>query len=331
MRWKRGPVALSATGIVTALLFVLAPAVRSATDSPELTWNPVESSPSAAALPASKPPPLPGLRDTRSLTPPSRSPAANRSSLEFEVSSFNVLGSSHTAPGGTKPQMAPGGTRIGWAASLLTRHGVDVVGFQELQLDQARAFMRIRGGTFDLYPGSSAGGQAAQNSIAWRTDMWDMVRAHTIEIPYFNGNTMPMPVVLLRHRSTGVNAYFTNFHNPASTRRHPNSDGARRSALLREVALVNRLNRDTGFPVFLTADLNEREEGFCTMTGRAPMIAANGGSNSGSCRPPRPIGIDWIFGSAGVTFTDYRADRSPLVSRTTDHPMIVSHVRIDAE
>ncbi len=227
--------------------------------------------------------------------------------------------------------MASGGTRIRWAASLLSRHGVDVVGFQELQLDQARAFIRIRGGTFDIYPGSRAGGQAAQNSIAWRKDMWEMVRAHTIEIPYFNGNTMPMPVVLLRHRSTGVNAYFTNFHNPASTRRHPNSDGARRRALLREVALVNRLRRETGYPVFLTADLNEREEGYCTMTSRTSMVAANGGSNNGSCRPPRPIGVDWIFGSAGVTFTNYRADRSGLVNRTTDHPMIVSQVRIDAD
>ncbi len=219
-------------------------------------------------------------------------------------------------------------TRIRWAASLLSRHGVDVVGFQEFQLDQARAFLRIRGGAYDVYPGTSMGGKGAQNSIAWRTDMWEKMHAYTVAIPYFNGNTMPMPVVLLRHRATGQPAFFTNFHNPASTRRHPNSDGARRRALLREVALVNRLWRSTDHPVFLTGDLNEKAEAFCALVGRTPLIAANGGSASGRCRPPRPINIDWIFGAGGVSFSNYRADRSPLVRRTTDHPMIVSRVRI---
>lgn len=357
MKWKSGLVVLSAAGITTVLLFVVAAVVFPMDDPATLAGAPVQS----AAAPATRLPPLPGPRDALTLTPrptleqlppavypdgesgvkpvkkkakappKEAEPSGSALSLEFDLSSFNVLGSSHTATGGTKPQMAPGVTRIRGAATLLTRHEVDVVGFQELQLDQLRAFLRIRGGTYDAYPGSSAGNKGAQNSIAWRTDMWEMVRAYTVPIPYFNGNRMPMPVVLLRHRATGLNVYFTNFHNPASTRLHPNQQRWRKLAALKEVSLVNRLRRETGYQVFLTGDMNEREEAFCMMTGRTAMIAANGGTNAGSCRPPRPIGIDWIFGSAGVTFSNYRADRSPLVNRTTDHPMIVSHVRIGGE
>lgn len=329
MRRKPGLMASSATGMVTALLLVVAPVVRSTTDNPELARPPGESAQLSGAQ-MSKTPQLSRPAEGEQ-SPSSRySPSASSPSLDFDLSSFNVLGSSHTEPGGSKAQMASGPTRMRWAARLLTRHGVDVVGFQEIQLDQVQTFVRVRGGTYDIYPGSSAGGRAAQNSIAWRTDMWSRVRASTVPIPYFDGNTVPMPVVLLRHRATGVKAYFTNFHNPATTRGHPNQERWRRQALLQEIALVNRLNRETGRPVFLTGDLNEREVAFCMMTDRAPMIAANGGSNDGACRPPRPMGVDWIFGSIRVKFSNYRADRSPLVTRTTDHPMIVSHVRIGA-
>ncbi|HZJ05097.1 MAG TPA: endonuclease/exonuclease/phosphatase family protein [Nocardioidaceae bacterium] len=248
--------------------------------------------------------------------------------LDFVLSSFNVLGSSHSAPGGTRSSMAPGTTRIRWAAGLLASRGVDVVGFQELQLDQARTFLGITNGRYDVYPGTRLGGKGAQNSIAWRTDTWEAVAARTIPIPYFNGNRMPMPVVLLRNRESGLSAYFANFHNPASTPRKGNQGRWRRMALLQEVALANRLMASTDYPVFLTGDLNERGEAFCTVTGRTAMIAANGGSNSGVCRPPRAVGIDWIFGSPDVAFSNYRADRSRAINRTSDHPLLVTDVRI---
>src|SRR5690349_12194944 len=54
-------------------------------------------------------------------------------STTFTVSTFNLLGSSHTPVGGRR---APGTTRMVWANQLLAKHGVDVVGFQEMQADQ---------------------------------------------------------------------------------------------------------------------------------------------------------------------------------------------------
>lgn len=289
----------------------------------------------AALRRAGQKPEAPTLSTLEPVAPSTLDPGtldlAAPTTLDFVLSSFNVLGSSHSRAGGTRSQMAPGQTRIRWASGLLARHGVDVVGFQEFQLDQARAFIAINRGRYDVYPGARLGGAGSQNSIAWRTDTWEVVDADTIAIPYFNGHTLPMPVVLLRNRETGLAAYFTNFHNPASTPRHPNQARWRGRALAREIALVNQLIARTDLPVFLTGDLNEREDAFCAVTGRSAMSASSGGSHAGSCRPPREIGIDWIFGSPDVTFSNHRTDRSRLVNRTSDHPMVLSDVRIEGD
>jgi endonuclease/exonuclease/phosphatase family metal-dependent hydrolase len=83
-------------------------------------------------------------------------------------------------------------------------------------------------------------------------------------------------------------------------------------------------------PVFITGDMNEREEYFCAMTRNGDMHAANGGSNTGGeCRPPRlpnRTRIDWILGSGGAEFSDYVADESMQSSMISDHPLVVARV-----
>lgn len=249
-------------------------------------------------------------------------------SATFTISSFNVLGSSHTPPGGER---APGTTRIRWTAKLMERHGVDVVGFQELQTDQANGFLRATEGRFGLFPGNSMRPRDSKTSIAWRTRMWQLVETRTIEMPYFDGAMRPMPVVLLRNRSTGVEAWFANFHNPADTKtRGPQARWRERATTL-QADLVHELRR-TGRPVFVTGDMNEKEIYFCRFTGAAPVHSASGGTNlNGQCRPPDPIRIDWIFGLKELDFYDYMQIRSPLVLKTSDHWLIVSGARIDAD
>ncbi len=248
---------------------------------------------------------------------------------EFVISSFNVLGSSHTAG---KARMASGVTRVRTAASLLNIHGVDVVGFQELQPDQYRAFLGTAGGAFDVYPGLAAGPLGVDNSIAWRTSEWTLRESHTVPIPYFGGNLRPMPYVLLEHNATGRKIWVANFHNPASNSKRGNNDRHRAAAAAREVALANQLFNDTGYPVFVTGDMNDREAYFCRMTGGAPMVAANGGSNDGGCNPPPyPMPVDWIFGHEMVTFSGYVRDEGPLVRRTSDHPMIRATATLDGQ
>jgi hypothetical protein len=244
----------------------------------------------------------------------------------FNVASFNLLGSSHTGPGGHSPRLASGPQRLNGALRILAQHQITVVGFQEFQPNQRAAF-RNRARGWQMYPGLSMGRRAGENSVAWRTDTWEMVKPGLIPIPYFNGRIRPMPYVLLRNKQTGVQAYFSTFHNPANI--GGNQARYRREATRRQIRLFNQLE-STKTPQFVTGDMNERGEYFCRVTGATPLTAAAGGSNSGGCRPPKRAQIDWIFGSPGVQWTRYVVDRSPLVRRTTDHPVIVASVTLDA-
>ena len=246
----------------------------------------------------------------------------------FNMATFNLLGSSHTRAGGEHAGMRTGQQRMNGALQILAQHQISVVGLQEFQPDQRAAF-RNRAIGWEMYPGLSMGRRAGENSVAWRSDTWEMVKPGLIPIPYFNGHQRPMPYVLLRNKQTGVQAYFADFHNPADTGPYQHQQRYRTAATTREIGLFNQLVA-TGIPVFVTGDMNERAEYFCRVTGATPLKAAAGGSVGGGCRPPQPTQIDWIFGSPEVTFTGYTIDRSGLVRSTTDHPVVVTHVVLDA-
>ena len=253
--------------------------------------------------------------------------------LDFTLGSFNVLGSSHTARGGTHARFGPGPARARNVAALVSAHQVDVVGFQEMQADQLNAFLSATGYRYDAYPGLRLGRLNTENSIAWRRDTWELVSTRTIAIPYFRGHPRLMPVVLLRNPETGIEAWFANFHNPADTPHWGNNARWRAVATAKEAALVNDL-RSTGTPVLLTGDMNERAQYYCSLTGRTDMHAAidlMGGSSTGGCNPPRIRFVDWVFGSDDVLFTGYVEDDGPLVRRTSDHPIVYGRARLQGE
>ncbi|WP_426244891.1 endonuclease/exonuclease/phosphatase family protein [Nocardioides sp. LHG3406-4] len=264
------------------------------------------------------------------LTKLGRVPVGATAPTSVRISSFNILGAGHTAPGGNRTGYAAGSTRMQWTTSLLQLHDVDVVGFQEFQPPQYTAFMATLGGQYGVYPGPELGPAAMANSIAYRLDKWELVTATGIDIPYFGGNPIKMPLVLLKNKQTGRQIYFANFHNPADAQGP--AQQWRNQATQIQVDMVNNLRATTGLPVFITGDMNEREEYFCPITTQASMKAANGGGTGpGSCAmPPKPWQVDWIFGSPEVTFSNYVADRSPLVARTTDHPMVVADATVAA-
>ena len=261
----------------------------------------------------------PASSTTRRATPPYAT---------VTVASFNVLGASHTPSGGKR---ASGATRIVWTKQLLDQHHVQVAGFQEMQASQVAKFQQITAGTWSLYPGATLGARAGENSIGWRADAFDLVWASTVNIPYFNGNTRPMPVVVLRERSTGLMAYFSNFHNPADTSQYRNQGAYRAEATRIEIALHNQLAA-YGIPRFMTGDMNERASYYCRVTAGAPLKAARPQSTwtNGVCTAGSPRAVDWVFGSAEQPFSGYLEDRSALVGKTSDHPMIVSDAILDA-
>jgi hypothetical protein len=244
----------------------------------------------------------------------------------FRVASFNVLGASHTKPGGKR---ASGTTRIVWANQLLERHNVDVVGFQELQAVQYSKFMDITNGAWAAYPGLQLKKLDSENSIAWRTDKFDLVYATTVDIPYFDGVPRAMPVVLLRDKASQMLTYFANFHNPADTAAHRHQAHWRSIATDIEIKLQNQL-MGTGVPRVMTGDMNDRAPYFCTVTAGAALHAArpNTYRRNGVCHADKPRAVDWILGARNATYSNYVEDRSHLVDITTDHPVIVSDVDV---
>jgi endonuclease/exonuclease/phosphatase family metal-dependent hydrolase len=245
----------------------------------------------------------------------------------FTISSFNVLGHSHTVSGGDASGYPDSSIRMGWTLSGLSSAGVDLVGLQELQPPQLSSLLRRAGSTYGVWPGASLGRWGIANSIAWRKDTFELVDAKTIEIPYFGGQGRVQPYLLLRHRATGQQLWIANFHNPANHGSTAANTRYRRIATGREITLANNLAK-TGYPVFFTGDFNERAEYFCPLTGGTALKAANGGSTSGTCVPPRQMPVDWIFGSDNVAFSRYAALKGGVLARASDHPMVVADVSV---
>lgn len=240
----------------------------------------------------------------------------------FVISSFNILGSSHTGKKGA----AAGPARAARAGALVRRKGVSVVGLQEFQSNQIRPFLSAAGG-FQAYPGSSQGNLDAENSIAWDPGDWELVRAHTHSIPYFGGKGRNMPYVLLRNLHTGRMAWFSNYHNAADV--HGPAQRWREAATAKEAALVRELTAD-GTPMFTTGDMNERGSYACRFSA-AGMHSADGVRTvDGACQLVGNLWIDWIWGSAAVTFDDYERDYSPRNGpRISDHPIITATATIE--
>ena len=238
--------------------------------------------------------------------------------FEFQVATYNVLGDSHTGPGGNKPGFPDGGPRMDMSIAALRSNGIDVVGFQEFEQSQHGMFTS-RAGEYSLYPGMSLGNKSVRFNIAWRSDVFRLVEAHTLSIPYAGGSRIAMPVVLLESISTGRRAWFANFHNPADTPNLGNNARWRAEAAAIEVAHLTQLHQADGTPVIATGDYNERAEIFCRFTAGGVFSAAAGGSSAGGCSPPPSMQVDWIFGSTGVAFAGYSVTGT---GQASDHSMV---------
>lgn len=246
---------------------------------------------------------------------------AEATSFDFRVGSYNLLGASHTAPGGNKKGWAGAITRMDWAMQEIRGAGLTVVGFQEFQFPQQGRFRQLTGGGWGLYPGTSMRQADGDNSIGWNSAVWELVEAHTEPIPYFGGGAVNMPYIKLKDKASGQEVWFANFHNPATTSSHGNNAHWRSVATGKEIALANRLGAD-GTPVVFTGDMNEKEEFFCPVVAQTELISASGGSTGdGPCAPAGPVQIDWILGS-GMTFSNYGIVNG--ARRASDHRLIVA-------
>ncbi|MDX6359812.1 MAG: hypothetical protein QOH37_2866 [Nocardioidaceae bacterium] len=251
--------------------------------------------------------------------------SAKGSSATFGVSSFNLLGAGHTAGAGG---YAPGASRMHGAVGLLLAHDVSVAGLQEFQEEQYHAFEAMLGGSYAAYPGLTLGVQPVQNSIVWRRADWTLVEAHTVAVPYFGGNRVPMPYVKLRNVHSGQEVWFYNSHNPADA--HGPAGHWRAIATSIEVNLARQLTAD-GTPMIVTGDMNDREPFACPFSSGSGFRSADGVySDASGCHLVPRTNVDWVFGSPSLQFSGFVTDRSSQSRRISDHPFVSARVTVPA-
>lgn len=243
--------------------------------------------------------------------------AAEAASAPFtlRVGTFNVLGSQHTVPGGPRAGYPPASTRTPAAANLIIKHGVDIIGTQELQADQLRGLQARTG--MAAYPGFTWGEVETDNSILYDPGMFELVSGDSFTIP-FMGRPRPQPIARFRHLATGREFFVVNTHPSAGDGPYLAQRRQGQGAL---VSVVNNL-QESGLPVLVTGDMNDREEFYCRVVPAAGLVASNGGSYASGCRPPpSPLPVDWVVGS-GITWSGYWRDTTPVDQRISDHFII---------
>lgn len=255
-----------------------------------------------------------------------RHEARLRDAKPFVVTSLNVLGNSHTQGKHKRHGFGPGTSRIVALGDLMRTKDVSVAGLQEFQPPQDATFQRLFGSEYAVYPGLTLGSESSDNSIAWRTSDWTLVRASTVGIPYFGGRIRQMPRVLLERKATGTRVWFVNVHNPANI--GGNQTRWRVAAVGIEAQLMKSLDAH-GTPVVFTGDMNDREAFGCPFTAQSGMHSADGTSTiAGRCTNTRPRNVDWILGSDQVQFSDFVTDFSTEHRKLTDHPMVTAAVAL---
>ena len=233
----------------------------------------------------------------------------------FVTATFNVLGASHTAGSDPRPS---GAARMVWTVQLLQENAVDLVGLQELENPQKRAFQQLAGTTYQVY----SPGKDPRDSIAFRRSRFELVGTDGVRVPY-REHVRTMPVVILRDRQTDQRTIVMSVHNVAGK-----GDlwvKRRAISIRRELAKIAELRAGTDLPVVFLGDFNDRREYFyCRMLTNALTSASVWWLSQPTCELPRRAGIDWIFGTPGVAFTGYQTLDGGLVDQASDHPLVLA-------
>jgi hypothetical protein len=240
---------------------------------------------------------------------------ALRQTMTFQIGTFNVLGSQHTAPGGERRSYPPAGTRNGGAVARIRSFGVDILGTQELQPDQLNAITSMTG--YAAYPGYAFGSGETDNSILYDDSRFEFVSGSSFTIHFMHANR-PQTILRLRDKATGREFYVLNMHASAGEGQYAVT---RRAGHYTAAATVNRLKSE-GIPIFLTGDMNDRAEFFCRLAPITGMVSADGGTTAGGCRTGASPAVDWVLGWGNVGFSSYIEDRSTL-GRVSDHHFVV--------
>lgn len=271
---------------------------------------------------------------TRSRHParPSRKPASSDDPTEtapattpVRITTFNVLGAHLTGRGSDRPQYADGARRMAIAMGHLNATGSSIAVFQEFESPQAAVVAAAPGWQLHRGTGNSIfrGGNYSGNAIAWRSDTWELVSTSEFSVPW--QVRLNMPVVQLRNLQTDAVVVVIGVHNPASTAKQGDQARSRGVARSIEKQYVGSLVRQTGLPVLLAGDMNERDDVICDFAGGG---LSTWHQREGGCGSWGYGGVDHVFAAGPVSFDSLHVDRSTL-GRVSDHPMVSADVTLN--
>jgi hypothetical protein len=213
----------------------------------------------------------------------------------------NAWAAHHTAARGGA---ASGAERMRRMVRLLDRHDVHLGAIAEIERGQVAAF-RAKASAYTLL----VGGRGNTDGVFWLTDSYEVVETYRFRGFTYGGRRTPVPVAVLRDRSTGALLAVIAVHNPR--------DRWRDRALRRELAEVRRLRRAHGgaVSIFVAGDFNAGDSVACRAH-RTRLYSA------GHRRCDGYAPIDQLLVDRHVRIRGYHRMAGARVHRITDHPAV---------
>jgi hypothetical protein len=231
----------------------------------------------------------------------------------FDIGTLNWRGASHYKKN-PHPGERPYSQRVPNMVAKIGASGASLIGFQEFESPQARAFLNATHGAWDIVRGRAHGQPDSRDSIAYQPAVWKVGVVRYVSIEY-GGPVVQIPLVRFISTSDLGSIWVLNTHNPANA---VNGTDAMRDAAVRAEAEALRQLQTTepNAPRFLAGDLNDRAR-----FKRLFLSLAGPGWSSAN---PADTQIDWIMGGPGVSFSGTVVDQSTndRAHNYTDHPFV---------
>ena len=264
----------------------------------------------------------------------------------IRIATFNILGSTHPAPV-SWPE------RMNRSIAEINRYKPDVLGLQELRLNQHNQLLKSSiGKQYDIYPDTPQFGKGnygdSPNSILWRKDRFKRVNQRYLPLDcYFQGCGVTIPAVMLEELSSGNTFWVINTHDTAGRQY---ADQRLRSSQLHRKSMLE-LRDEFGVPVVMTGDLNSgfwmrQSSGNQTYQGNRNNLSwcvlTQGGdiqnaydawkNRSGPCpratERERVFTIDHIYATSDVSVDSYKIVKRPKYANGADHPLVYADTRM---
>lgn len=237
----------------------------------------------------------------------------------FGIGTLNWRGAHHYQQN-PHPGEQPYSVRVPNMVAKVGSSGASIIGFQEFEAPQAKAFLKQTHRAWSLVKGKRHGHPDSSDSIAYQPGVWTVDEVRYVSIRY-GGPIVQIPLVRFTSTKGLGSIWVLNTHNPANS---INGTAAMRDAAVRaEAKTLHQLqSSEPNTPLFLTGDMNDKAR-FKTLF----LSLAGGGWSAAN---PNDKQIDWILGSDTVTFSGTVVDQSTndRAHKYTDHPFVYTSAQL---